>query len=256
MQLESLLSLMGVTREESRVYLRLASTGPTSVGALARGVGKPRSTLYSLLRRLSEQGLVTESIKRGVVAFHAEEPDRLLQLFQERIEALEKGREELKEILPKLRRSRKHVSITPRLTLHEGKEGLKNVLRDMLLYHDLQTCALWPIRQMIKVLSAEFFELHNQRRIQNRIYTRAIWPKEEVVDLKRYPFLGTGARFEREIRIAPADMHFSLGYWIYGSKVAFLASQSESYGFLVESDELAETLRAQFELIWKSSKPL
>ena len=68
--------------------------------------------------------------------------------------------------------------------------------------------------------------------------------------------MGWGAKFKREIRIAPKEAQFSLGYWIYGNKVAFLSSRQENYGFIIQSGELVETLLAQFELLWKISKPL
>jgi hypothetical protein len=51
-------------------------------------------------------------------------------------------------------------------------------------------------------------------------------------------------------------MSYVLGYWIYANKVAFLSSARESYGFLIQSEELAQTLTAQFELLWQVSTPL
>lgn len=47
-----------------------------------------------------------------------------------------------------------------------------------------------------------------------------------------------------------------MGYWIYGNKVAFISSRKESFGFIIESAELATMLRTQFEVLWKASKPI
>lgn len=47
-----------------------------------------------------------------------------------------------------------------------------------------------------------------------------------------------------------------MGYWIYGNKVAFISSRKESFGFIIESAELVEMLRTQFEVLWKTSKPI
>jgi len=38
--------------------------------------------------------------------------------------------------------------------------------------------------------------------------------------------------------------------------VAFLSSAEEGYGFIIQSQELVNTLKAQFELLWDISKPL
>ena len=76
------------------------------------------------------------------------------------------------------------------------------------------------------------------------------------MDIKKHPYLGTGEKFLREIRIAPKDIGFSMGYWIYGNKVAFISSKKEAFGFIIESKELAEMLSSQFEVMWKLSKPI
>jgi hypothetical protein len=144
----------------------------------------------------------------------------------------------------------------PKFQIFEGRTGLKHVLKDLLLYRDTETQAYWPIKQMIELLGPTFFAEHNRERIKRNLYTRAIWPQEQKVSLKTHPYLGTGPKFKREIRIAPKDVNFTMGYWIYGDKVAFLSSSKESYGYILDSHELAEMLRSQFELAWRVSKPL
>ena len=126
----------------------------------------------------------------------------------------------------------------------------------MLLYSDLETLSFWPIKAMLEILSPAFFRMLNKERIRQRLYTRAIWPRAQVVSVKRHPYLGVGEFFRREIRIAPAGVDFSLGYWIYGDRVAFLSSARESFGFILESAELVEMLRTQFEVIWAQSTRL
>ena len=59
----------------------------------------------------------------------------------------------------------------------------------------------------------------------------------------------------RTIRIAPNDIDTTLGYAVYGNKVAFISSKRENYGFVIDSKELADMHRSQFEHLWKESKP-
>ncbi len=77
-----------------------------------------------------------------------------------------------------------------------------------------------------------------------------------MVDIKEHPYLGAGEEFLREIRLAPPAIDFSLGYWIYGNKVAFLSSREESFDFIIESSELCQTLKSQFEMVWRAAKVL
>jgi hypothetical protein len=159
-------------------------------------------------------------------------------------------------LLPSLEKIIPSKFINPKFQLFEGKEGVQHVLEDMLLYSNTETQAFWPIKAMIEILSPAFFKSHNIERIKNNIYTRAIWPKNQIVDLKTHPYLGTGKDFKREIRIAPAEIDFSMGYWIYKNKAAFISSKKESFGFIIESRELVEMLLAQFEVLWNISKPV
>ena len=60
----------------------------------------------------------------------------------------------------------------------------------------------------------------------------------------------------RRIRIAPLEIDFEMGYWIYASKVAFLSSLKESIGFIIESRELVEMMSVQHDIIWRLSQPI
>ncbi len=143
----------------------------------------------------------------------------------------------------------------PRFQLFEGVEGVQHVLKDMLNFRECTTYALWPIKSMMEILSEDFFRYHNKERIRRKLYTRAIWPQKEAV-VEKNPFLGVGEEFYREIRIAPEPLNFTMGYWMYQNRIAFLSSRAESFGFIIESQEMAEMLRAQHDFLWESSAPL
>jgi len=254
--LNDILSHLGFSEEEVKIYLTLLEVGPISVGELAKKAGMPRSSLYGFLKRAKDKGIIAESLKWGVKVFSAKPPEAVTLLFQERIEALQKDEKRYRQLVPELTKRNPASFIAPKFELFEGEEGVKQVLKDMLLYNDLETQAFWPIKDMIEILSPDFFSYLNKVRIKNNLYTRAIWPQDKAVDIKKHPYLGVGTEFKREIRIAPKEISFSMGYWIYGNKTAFISSRKESFGFIIESQELVEMLLAQFELLWRLSKPI
>lgn len=254
--LENIFNSLGLEPEESKIYAFLLETGPITAGALAKKIGTPRSSLYGFLKRLQEHNLVVESQKGGVKTFSAEAPEKIGLLFRQRQEALTKSQEDLKELLPRLTKKNSTHLITPKMQMFEGAHGLQAALKDMLLYYDMETLALWPIQSMLDILSPDFFRYLNKERIKNNLYTRAIWPEAKSVNIASYPYLGVGEKFKREIRTAPKEVDFSMGYWIYGNKVVFISSRKESFGFIIESAELVEMLKSQFEIIWKISKTL
>ena len=254
--LETILSTIGLTSEETKTYLLLLETGPTTVGVLAKRMALPRPSLYGFLKRLQVRGVVTQSLKNGVKTFAAESPAKIENIFNQEIELLQNKRQLYHELLPEIEKVIPSKFLTPKFQLYEGKEGVKHVLKDMLLYRDIETQAYWPIKAMVDILSPDFFRYLNKGRIKNNLYTRAIWPISQKVDIKKHPYLGVGSDFKREIRVAPRGIDFAMGYWIYKNKVAFISSRKESFGFIIESKELVDMLLSQFEIIWKLSKKI
>jgi sugar-specific transcriptional regulator TrmB len=247
-------SSLSISPDESKLYIAMLSSGGVTAGDLAKQTGLPRPSIYTTLKRLIIKGLVVESRKNNKKVFVPIHPDQITNLFETKKKEIEQSENEFKNSLTDLRSLLSNSYISPKLEIFESREGLERVLKDMLLYRDITTEALWPIQTMIDTLSPEFFDRHNRERIKQNIFTRAIWPENQVVNFKKHPYLGSGKDFKREIRIAPENIDFSMGYWIYGNKIAFLSSRKESFGFIIESAELAKTLRSQFDIIWKQAE--
>lgn len=254
--IENILKSLAFDEYEIKSYLYLLEKGPITAGALAKGLGVPRSSLYGFLKRLSGDNLVVESQKDGIKIFSAEPPEKINLLFGQKMEALQKAQNEYAKILPELKRKQGEKYQTPKFQVFEGAEELKNALKDMLLYSKIETQAFWPQKKMVEVLGGEFMRYHNKERIKNRLSVRAIWPQHQKVEIKSHPYFGGGEKFLREIRIAPPGIDFHMGYWIYGNKIVFISSARESFGFIVQSQEMAQMLKTQFEILWQISRPL
>lgn len=250
--IEKTLEKLGLRDEEAKAFLFLLENGEQTAGVLAKKTGLSRPSLYGFLKKMQQQGLVIESQKNGVKTFHASSQDKIEALLDEKIHELEQGKADLEKMFIQMNQG--GIATIPKFQFFEGIQGVRQVLKDMLLYRDIQTKAYWPIRSMIEILGPDFFKELNRVRIQRNIYTQAIWPEHQSVDIAMHPYLGTGKTFLREIRIAPPGIDFFMGYWIYGSKTAFISSKKEGFGFIVESKELVEMLSSQFDLIWGLSK--
>ncbi len=253
--LENILKALDVTGDEARTYLALLEhVKPVTAGTLSKQLGLARASLYGYLGRLQDKGLVRQSQQSNIKTFYPEDPKKIDLLFKREIETLEKSRKIFQNILPTLQSKTQHALRAPRFTFFEGVEGVQHVLNDMLLYRDIATSSLWPIKEMMEILSPEFFRYHNTARIKNNISVRALWPKNRVANVRKYPFMGGGTGFLREIRIVPDTIDYTMGYWIYQDKIAYLSSRRESFGFIIESAEMVQTTQAQFDFIWAHSQ--
>lgn len=254
--IEHMLENLGFSMEESRAYLALLESGPVAAGTLAKMLGMPRPSVYGFLARLVEKGAATQTMRKGVKLFTPETPQALSGLFRDRREALAQAHQAFERLIPALEKKTGLAFLRPRFEFFEGREGLENVLKDMLLYSGIETSSFWPIQNMIETLPQTFFRHHNKIRIKNRVSVRALWPRDQIADIKQNPWLGAGKEYLREIRLAPPGMTFSMGYWIYRDKTAFLSSTRENFGFIIESRELAAMMQSQFDAIWSLSEKL
>lgn len=249
------LAKIGLRDQEIKAFLFLLENGGQPVGIIAKKTGIARPSLYGFLKKLQEKGLITESQKDGLKSFSISSENKIDLILNEQIKEIEETKSFFQKAFKEIQKGNL-PTISPRLQLFEGKKELQFILKDMLLYKNMETKAYWPIKSMIEVLGEDFFKYFNKERIKNNIYTRAIWPKKQVVDIKKYPYLGVGEDFLREIRIAPKEIDFSMGYWVYEDKVAFISSKKETFGFILLGKEFAQMLSSQFEVIWRSSKEI
>lgn len=254
--LDEAFSYLGLGTNEARAYLALLRSGGSSAGTLAKRAGLTRSSLYGFLQNLEAKGLVKQSQRRSLKLWYAEPPENIFKNLQEKTQGLQNAVDTFSALLPKLVAETRADFIKPRYQYFEGINGVTNILRDMLVYRDIVTIALWPVREMLDLLGEQFFEQLNRERIRQNIYTRAIWPNKRLLDIKKHPYFGVGKEFKREIRVGPSGMDCTMGYWAYQNRVAFVSSRKECFGFIVESAELVQMLAAQFEMLWTLSTPI
>lgn len=254
MNTKKLLGLFGLRDVEVIIYEELFAGGMLAASDLAKRVGVSRTSVYDLLERLIEVGLVTEALQGGVKKFVVQPPSKIQLLITEK----EKELVEAKQVVSGLQDvyERKRISVKPRLQLFEGRAELQQMMKDLLLYRDITVRACWPVSKMMKLLSPEFMtEFHKERAARN-ITLHVIWPFTQLSTLKSNPTLNSSLGLKREARVAPREVDFSLGYSIYKNTVRFISSSDENFGFLVDSVELARMMQMQFDVLWKISKQL
>jgi sugar-specific transcriptional regulator TrmB len=254
--LNTIFEKLGLKSGHSDIYLVLLETGIMTAGALSKHLNVPRSTLYGLLEDLVKSRLVLQNEKDKVKLWQAVPPETIKNILNEKINDLENSKTKFENILESLKKSQKTDFISPKFHYYEGVENMKSMLKDVLLYDNLQTELCWPVKDIIKVVGEEFLYEFNKKRIKNNIQIKVIWPMDKTEDIEKNIFLAPGKEVKREVRIAPEGVKFSMGYWAYGSKVMFMSSKAESFGFIVESRELRQLLKTQFEILWNLSNPI
>ncbi len=255
LMIDKKLQAIGLKEDETKTFIFLLENPFQTAGNIAKKTGLSRPSLYGYLKNLQEKGLVTQSQKDGVKVFSTASQDKINIIFDEHLKEITNAKNAVIEAFTEIQKGNKPTS-TPRLQLFEGKKEMQHITRDLLLYRNIHAKSYWPIKLMLEVVGEDFFKEFNKQRVKNNIYIDAIWPEKQKIDMNKFPFMGTGGDFLREIRVAPKEIDFSMGYWIYADKVSFISSQKDNFGFIIESKEFADMLASQFDVMWKLSKTI
>jgi sugar-specific transcriptional regulator TrmB len=246
MNLEEILAQLGFSTQAGKIYRYVLTQKQVSARQIAHAVGISRPSVYDHLKTLIKSGLVVERDIEHKKYFSSDDPKKVLQLLEEQKLRITEGKTAFQAMLPTL--TKNQGSADPKVKFYPGKEGFRQVLTEVLLEEPKELLALWPFADMTEVAGEEYLRSFTTKRVRDGITVRAVWPFEKNPKKISIP--------AEETRFAPKGTDWQMGSLIYGDKVSFISSAGESFCFTVTSQEFAELSRAQFELVWRLSRPL
>jgi len=232
------LTNIGLTEKEAKVYIALIETGTTVVSLIAEKAKINRVTTYDILEKLTEKGLVSSFTKKGIKYFTATDPEVVASNFEQKTKTLTGAVPELK----RLRGETAH----PRIQYFEGLEGIKSIYSDTLTAKTeiLNFSNSEEIRKIWPTYDADYVS----KRSKKQIFLRGIIPSDEAGKKVK----SEDSIYHREMRLIPKDKYaFTNEINIYDDKVAIISFTDELIGMIIESKEIANTQRAIFTMTWE-----
>ena len=216
--------------------------GETTIIRIAKKAGIKRTTTYLAIESLKEKGLISTLKKNKKLFFYAEDPRVLERKAEEKKEAI-------KNAIPQLLSITNLIDKKPIIKYFEGKEGMKEVLRDVLRYPN-NTNRVWYSEDYANTIGHEFFdEYYIPERLKKKIWTMAIHPdspatretnKNNVSQLRKSKYV-TDKNFELPIELM-----------VYGDRKVGIISLFEEVSLIIESEKIHKSLKSIFELQWAS----
>lgn len=245
-ELEYELKTIGLTENEAKIYLANLELGKASVLEIANFAEMKRPTVYLNLYTLQEKGVVREIKQNGKSRYVAENPKIVIQRQKNKIEQLEKT-------LPQLMGIASKSEGKPKVRYYEGKDGIINIYEDNLLEPKGSELLAFTSAEDLHNIVGDYMSQHIERRVRRGIRARTI-----VTNYKKFPKHFVNAKKElRQMRaLKPEDFPFRGEINIYGSKVSVISLKDEIIGLIIESQQVANNMRAIFELAWRGSKDL
>ncbi|VVC04839.1 HTH-type sugar sensing transcriptional regulator TrmBL1 [Candidatus Burarchaeum australiense] len=229
------LQLIGLTRNDARIYLALARFGPLKAGEVERRTGIHRRNVYDSLNRLEKRGFVSQYMLNKVQVFQAAEIDAI-------IGELGKKQELLGETIQEFKGMEREAKV-PEVQLLVGENGVKFLMDDEAktakTVYAISTsgfeCQIW-----------DFLEKTPHKITQGMAPTKIIFVESDrkiAERAKRFKFT--------DVRFVPDVYRSSVGFDIYGDNVAILMKTAI---IKIKNEEIAASFRRFFDYLWKIGK--
>lgn len=241
---------LGMSEKEVAVYLALLSLGTSKPIELARYTSYTRPTIYDVLEKLIQRGLVSKYQKGSITFFSAQDPKRLLDCVEREWDELQnkiyKQKQQIQSLLPVLQSIQMSNTTKPKVQFFEGEKGMREAYEDTLTTKNT-IFAYTNVEEMVKMFP-HFFPAYFQRRAAKRIPTDAIFVQNAAgrerasydrMELRRTKFFPDAeAIWYPEVKI-------------YDDKV-LITSWREKMAVIIQSQEYADLQRVIFKVLWEN----
>ena len=228
--MEQQLQNLGLTKTESKIYITLLNLGSSLAGIIARKSGIHRRTVYDVLDKLTEKGLIGYITKNNRKYYEINNPEKLKELIKEKEQTIN-------QILPLLKQKYNTQKEKQETLVFKGKEAIKKIFQDQLNYKEILVLAGEGASEVLSF----YLKHYNNERIKRKI-------KLKIVSNEKHEKLP----FTQEKVIKNFKTFTSTN--IYGNNVAIIIWKQQPLAILIKEKEIADSYKNYFEIIWKSGK--
>ena len=246
------LKQIGLKEKEIKIYLAILKLGSVSAQNIAVETGIKRTTVYLVLERLKQIGLVGEIIQKNKKIFFAEKPEKLLKISAQKKKEIEKEEERIKDILPQLERilKNKNAGTKEEIRHFQNIEGIWNIIEDLLRskkdHYSIFPGKTYDHLGLTRILS----DVTKKRRQIGGTKAYSITDYH----LQNYKFFREEDTDFREIRFLPAVKNFDSGMLLYDDKVALISLQKPYSSILIKNEAIYSLVKFMFDSLWKELK--
>ena len=238
-----------LSEKEKKVLASLFKLGGSSVWELAKDNMINRTTIYPILEKLIEKGLVSKVSDSNKDVFTAISEDDLRRWIKKRSE---KMKNENEQILGLAKNQSKKKSLLSEVSYFEGLDGIRNLYADS--WRNNQEKLIYCItdyESAYKNLGDYFEKEYFPDRLRHAVRIKNLIPESK----KGREKLKTSKEMLREMKFIKLFKDLGIEINIYGPKVSIVALEKEKpSGVIIKNERIAEAMRNIFEYLWKTAK--
>jgi len=240
--MEKELRELGLTGNETKVYLALLGLGSSNVGEIIKKAKIHRNIIYDNLERLIEKGLVSFVTIRNVKHFEVTSSKELKEFIKKQKEEILKKEKIAEKVIPRIEELRNSTLRKQEATIFRGKRGLKTILEEITEAKS-EILVFGTGRGMKETMGTYYDQWHLKLR-KNKVKAKILLPNNRKEAFLK-PFI---AKYLPEKNIIPSTIA------IYEDKVLNIVWGEEPIAVLFVSKKCYESYEKYFKLLWELAK--
>lgn len=239
------LELLGLKPKDFDVYLAVLKLGTAPLRRVAEIAGYNRGTTYDAIKRLLASNLISYVDAKKHRYFTAEDPQKIRGLATRREIAIQEAKLQIDSLLPDFQQLAGSAAYRPAVRYYEGKDGIKEILKDVLKTTDRIKNKTYRIYSSSKLreLIAEAWPNFTKTRVQAGIHVKAIsvGPGGDTAGLDERKWLSK-------------EKSSSAYIFIYGQKTAYVSADefNKLFGAIIDDENITSSQTMIFDVLWKS----
>jgi HTH-type transcriptional regulator, sugar sensing transcriptional regulator len=238
------LQKLNFDEKEADIYLALLELGEANIEQIAKKSGVKRTTVYHVIDSLKEKGYIEMAKSGKKILYYALNPKKIGEKLEEKKLIFEK-------IMPGLLSITNDIEKKPKIRYFEGKEGIREIYKDTLKYHD-QEMLVWTTEDILEYFDVDWlWNYYVIKRVENKIWQRAIAPDIQYAkELQEQD-----VKHLRQIRFCSKEKYpMYVDITLYGGRFVGIMSFKDGLGLIIESEGIYKTLKSIFEMNWLTLK--
>jgi sugar-specific transcriptional regulator TrmB len=248
-----LLKEVGLTEGESKVYILLLKRGSLKASQISKETGLNRSNLYKIIENLISKKLVFSLITDKVNFFSSTRPERLKELYNQKLSSLREKEKEINEYIKSIETIQ---SIPPlegkfAVEVYHGIDEVKEVLSRVLLLN--KNDIVYSLGK--EGLMAEYpkikYWFHNfiKQRVRKGIKFYAIYNLHEKA--KRVHSRFTRVRYAKLEGMGEIEIAFYRDLLMI-----YVVTEKEPRVIVIKSKEIVNSMIGYFNFLWEKAKEI
>ena len=229
---------LGLSEQRADAYLALLELGGATASELAKEMGIQRTSVYSILQSLAQEGFVETYLQKKKLFYRSVKPEKVAARFEEKLGMF-------RAVIPMLQTMEKKEARTLGLRFIDTVPELQKFYRDILDEYRDKEYRIIGSAPSWEGISEEFFKQYRKDRAARDIRTRLLLTAEsETLNIE-------GPKLLREYRYLPPAHVFKSTIDIFDDKILIVSPTLSALAVVIAVPAMTDVFSSMFEMLWE-----